>query len=577
MLNCTDCSVVYDRFLFLTISFFFSFTLSIMIHLFICILGMDAANLLKPALARGALQLLGATTIMEYRKYIEKDAALERRLQPVVVNEPSVDETIDILQAIANVYQDHHQVQYTKASLTAAATLSERYINDRFLPDKAIDVLDQAGARAQLSSTADSEEETTSTVTTVDEHTIAEVISELCQIPIGQLETDEQTSLVNLETSLTKRVKGQSHAIQSVAKSVRRARAGLADPNRPIASLLFCGPTGTGKTELCKTLADTYFGTTSSGSNNSNLIRIDMSEYGEKFSVSRLTGPPPGYIGYDEGGQLTEAVRRAPHSLVLLDELEKAHPDVLNLLLQVMEDGILTDGKGRTVNFKNVILIMTSNVGSQRILQLSQSKNTSDTENDDNDYYAQLSEVVNDELQVQLKPELLNRMDDIVVFAPLLEDELWSICQLILNQTLERAKNDQDIDITVGPKLQARIVEDGSGTTAAQFGARPMRRAAQRWVQDALSDAIVRGFLQTGDAAEMELSLDDDYIVELTRARDDEVLQVEVDRVSGAGIGGASTTSKINGVEDVPVSIKRLINGEQEEQLEYETDAVSDK
>ena len=316
--------------------------------------GMDAANLLKPALARGELQVIGATTVAEYRKYIEKDAALERRFQPLSVVEPSTEQTIKILQAVQPTYEKHHGVQYTPEALVAAASLSERYVTDRFLPDKALDALDEAGAMAHLENDVGGDLGDRPEIM-VTEHTVAMVISEYSGVPVSQLEAAEMELLQQLEEQMTLRVKGQNRAVKSTARAVRRARSGLRDQNRPIASFFFCGPTGTGKTELCKTLAETYFG------KEKDLIRMDMSEYMEKHSVSRLTGPPPGYVGYEEGGQLTEAVRRAPHSVVLLDEIEKAHPDVLNILLQIMEDGILTDGKGRTVNFKNVILIMTSN------------------------------------------------------------------------------------------------------------------------------------------------------------------------------------------------------------------------
>lgn len=326
--------------------------------------GMDAANLLKPALARGEMQLIGATTIAEYRQYIEKDGALERRLQPIKVSEPSIERTIEILDAVRVNYERHHNVQYTYEALEAAAALSERYITDRFLPDKALDLLDEAGAFAQLDLGLSEGLEEAPTPITVTEHTIAMVVSEWTGVPIGKIETEEKRRLISLEDQLSSRVKGQTRAVRGVARAIRRARSGLRDPNRPIASFLFCGPTGTGKTELCKTLAETYFGA------ERDMIRIDMSEYMEKHTVSRLTGPPPGYIGYESGGQLTEAVRKTPHSVVLLDEIEKAHSDVLNVLLQILEDGILTDGKGRTVNFKNTIIVMTSNIGSKRIQEI---------------------------------------------------------------------------------------------------------------------------------------------------------------------------------------------------------------
>ena len=319
--------------------------------------------MLKPALARGKLQVIGATTISEYRKYIEKDAALERRLQPLMVKEPSIEQTVSILEAISSQYGAHHGVSYSPGSLLAAAKLSERYISDRFLPDKAIDLLDEAGAAVHMTHSFNTVNMPVPPPE-VTEEDVAAIISRWTNIPVGKLDADESSSLLSLETALTTKVKGQERAIKSIARAVRRARSGLRDAGRPVGSFLFCGSTGVGKTWLAKCLAAQYYGS------EKDMIRIDMSEYMEKHTASRLTGPPPGYVGYEEGGQLTEAVRRAPHSVVLLDEIEKAHKDVLNVLLQVMEDGQLTDGKGRTVDFKNVILVMTSNVGSRRILEL---------------------------------------------------------------------------------------------------------------------------------------------------------------------------------------------------------------
>jgi len=507
--------------------------------------GMDAANLLKPALARSQLQLIGATTISEYRKYIEKDAALERRLQPVMCKEPTVPETVEILRAIAGSYEKHHKVKYTPESLVAAAKLSERYITDRFLPDKAIDLMDEAGAIAHLSSYSvtanvntanDSTSSDEKNLPIVEEQTITEIISEWASIPLGKLESSEMNRLVQLESDMTLRVKGQNRAIQSVSRAVRRARSGLRDPQRPIASFMFCGPTGTGKTELCKTLAETYYGS------EKDMIRIDCSEYMEKHSVSRLTGPPPGYVGYDEGGQLTEAVRRAPHSVVLLDELEKAHGDVLNILLQILEDGMLTDGKGRTVNFKNTILIMTSNVGSQNILALTRANELdSGFVNQENEsLYAKLSETVKSELEASMKPELLNRMDEIVVFSPLSSTDLAGITSLLLNKTINRAQDEQNLKISATSALSQKVMEEGS-SNAAQFGARPMRRAAQRFFEDPVSDALVRGFLENGDEAVVDLVPESDefalnHIVVVRRSSDGEALRVPVDKVS-QGIG----------------------------------------
>ncbi|KAL7570947.1 hypothetical protein ACA910_002577 [Epithemia clementina (nom. ined.)] len=664
--------------------------------------GMDASNLLKPALARGDLQLIGATTISEYRKYIEKDAALERRLQPVLVKEPSVDETISILQAVQSNYERHHRVKYTKEALEAAAFLSERYVNDRFLPDKALDLLDESGALAHLESTmadeeeADDDDSNGSSSVIVTEHTVAQVVSEWCGIPLGKLETQELDRLRALESEMERRVKGQRRAVRGVARAIRRARAGLRDPKRPIASLLFCGPTGTGKTELCKTLAETYFGS------EKDMIRIDMSEYMERHAVSRLTGPPPGYIGYEEGGQLTEAVRTSPHSVVLLDELEKAHGDVLNLLLQIMEDGILTDGKGRTISFKNCILIMTSNVGSKRILEVARRSDrtlgeksvqklktqppeprqtvgkleiepmrpeevlkklqsspeaaslmlkastdkdvmeairtamngspadllkagqenpavanflkqlyqiledddvprpvngskspkapaksaievirssvtesleqwgdggkedfvsgladqmgvgsaavdvTQGTQDLEHHLYPQLAKVVKEELELAMRPELLNRIDEIVVFSPLGRRDLAQIAQLLVDKTVERAVSEQSLQLDIDDSILERILEEGAAR-ADQFGARPMRRAAQRYVDDSLSEALVQGFVQSGDHIRMELQPWNDAtrskgqgrrkeIVLVQRLRDGETMMVEVEDAEG-GIG----------------------------------------
>jgi len=350
-----------------------------------------------------------------------------------------------------------------------------------------------------------------------------------------------------LEDDLTNRVKGQVRAVRSVSRAVRRARAGMRDTGRPVASFMFCGPTGVGKTELCKALAETYYGS------EKDMVRIDMSEYMEKHSVSRLTGPPPGYIGYDDGGQLTEAVRRAPHSVVLLDELEKAHGDVLNILLQIMEDGILTDGKGRTVNFKNTVLVMTSNVGSQRILRVAnkyEELRAGGVNTDALPEYAEMSDVVKEELQNEMKPELLNRIDDIVIFSPLGNDELSGIASILLNKTIERAKEERDITLSTGPNLLKKIIEDG-GLNAAQFGARPMRRAVQRLFEDPVSDAVIRGFLKEGYNAVVEMddattNMLGPILVSITRSSDNTSIVVEAEDDSG-GIGGSSRPVEVNG------------------------------
>ncbi|KAL3816423.1 hypothetical protein ACHAXA_007359 [Cyclostephanos tholiformis] len=549
--------------------------------------GIDAANMLKPALARGKLQVIGATTISEYRKYIEKDAALERRLQPLLIKEPTIDQTVEILEAISDKYGAHHGVKYTRESLVAAAKLSERYITDRFLPDKAIDLLDEAGAAVQM------EHSFLSVITpnpppNVTERDISKIISQWTNIPIGKLTSTESSTLLTLESSLASRVKGQQRAIKSIARAVRRARSGLRDAGRPVASFLFCGSTGVGKTWLAKSLAAQYYGS------EKDMIRIDMSEYMEKHTASRLTGPPPGYVGYEEGGQLTEAVRRSPHSVVLLDEIEKAHRDVLNVLLQVMEDGVLTDGKGRSICFKNVILVMTSNVGSRQILELvgrqrlERAKNArkkkrrrtdgggeSSTSFEDyvmggginggsettDDFmstispyelaeeYSALSEIVQDELQKEMKPELLNRIDEIIVFSPLDDGNLRDIARAIVDASIDRAYKERSITLSVTESLIDSIVNDGT-INAAEFGARPMRRAAQRLFEDAVSDAIVRGFLQEGDGGVVDMGLGTNGMaglptVIIKRKRDGEVLVVDVDDGSG-GIGMAASSRSSN-------------------------------
>ena len=553
--------------------------------------GIDAANMLKPALARGKLQVIGATTISEYRKYIEKDAALERRLQPLLIKEPTIDQTVEILDAISEKYGLHHGVRYTRESLVAAAKLSERYVTDRFLPDKAIDLLDEAGAAVHMHHAFQSLS-TPNTPPDVTEHDISNIISEWTNIPIGKLTSTESDTLLALESSLESRVKGQQRAIKSIARAVRRARSGLRDAGRPVASFLFCGSTGVGKTWLAKSLAAQYYGS------EKDMVRIDMSEYMEKHTASRLTGPPPGYVGYEEGGQLTEAVRRAPHSVVLLDEIEKAHRDVLNVLLQVMEDGQLTDGKGRTIDFKHVILVMTSNVGSHRIMELVGRQRLERARNGDGsgerrkkkkrrgvegeeyangeglngdsgemmdehpnggsfphvtsslnqaaEEYSALSEVVQDELQKEMKPELLNRIDEIIVFSPLDNDNMRDIAHAMVDASIERAYKEKSIKLSVSESLIDAVLNDGA-MNAAEFGARPMRRAAQRLFEDAVSDAIVRGFLVDGDVATVDMGLRGNPetgmpTVVVMREKDEELLVVDVDDGSG-GIGMAASAA----------------------------------
>ncbi|WP_315118841.1 ATP-dependent Clp protease ATP-binding subunit [uncultured Clostridium sp.] len=510
----------------------------------------DASNILKPALARGEIQCIGATTIDEYRKYIEKDAALERRFQPITVGEPTKEETILILKGVRDKYEAHHRVKITDDALEAAVNLSDRYITDRYLPDKAIDLIDEAASRVRIENmTAPPDmkqlEEELEKVTkekedairvqnfekaaklrdkekelkgkledlksdwktqkqvstyTVAEEQIAAVVSRWTNIPVEKLTEKESAKLLKLEEILHNRVIGQEEAVKSVARAVRRARVGLKDPNRPIGSFIFLGPTGVGKTELSKALAEAMFG------DESSMIRIDMSEYMEKHAVSRLIGSPPGYVGYDEGGQLTEKVRRNPYSVVLFDEIEKAHPDVFNILLQILEDGILTDGKGKTVNFKNTIVIMTSNVGAstirkQRTLGFSTSSNESE------DQYENMKDNVMEELKRAFRPEFLNRIDDIIVFHQLEEKHLQQIVGLMLKSVKERLK-EQNIDISFDDKAEKLLVKEGFDPV---FGARPLRRAITKTVEDKLSEEILKGNVNKGE--QVLVSTEDDKLI----------------------------------------------------------------
>lgn len=492
---------------------------------------MNAANLLKPALARGDLRLLGATTTPEYRRYIEKDAALERRFQPLDVVEPTVEETLEILKTIVPKYAEYHEVEYTNNALEAAAKLSDRYISDRFLPDKAIDLLDEAGSMVKMSDTFDEDY-------FVTEDAITQVVSEISGVPVGRLDNDQKAKLRTLELDIGKRIKGQERAVKAVAKSIRRARSGMRDPKRPVASFLFCGPTGVGKTELCKALADTYYG------REKDMITIDMSEYMDRFATSRLIGAPPGYVGYDQGGQLTEAVRRNPHSVILFDEVEKAHEDVLNLLLQVMDEGKLTDGKGRVINFKNTIIVMTSNIGSQKIVESSKQSTASEL----TEKSIETARLVQEELEQSWKPELLNRIDEIVIFSPLSFENLREIACNLVDDTINRANNAQNIELNVEDNLIGAIAREGS-LFADQYGARPMKRAVQRYLEDTLSEAFMRDFVKEGDEVTVELSdvkeikgikLDDDQdVVKISKfsnsGRESILIPVEAE----GGIGGA--------------------------------------
>ncbi|MEW1843439.1 ATP-dependent Clp protease ATP-binding subunit [Nonomuraea angiospora] len=481
---------------------------------------MDAANILKPALARGELHVIAATTIDEYRKNIEKDAALERRFQPILVAEPSVEETVEILAGLRDAYEAHHQVRITDEALDAAATLSDRYISDRFLPDKAIDLMDQAAARVRLRSRtpgADVREleerldalrrdkdqavsaedfdrakdlttqiektrpeverarHGTDSVPLVTVEDIAEIVSRRTGIPVTQLTQQERERLMRLEEHLHERVIGQDEAVTAIAEAVRRARAGLKDPNRPIGSFLFLGPTGVGKTELARALAAALFG------GEDHMVRLDMSEFQERHTVSRLIGAPPGYVGYEEAGQLTEAVRRRPHGVILLDEIEKAHPDVMNILLQMLDDGRLTDGQGRTVDFTNTIVIMTSNIGAQLIL---------DSPGDVKD----LEDRLMDLLRHSLRPELLNRIDETIVFKRLEKEQLRQIVDLMLERTRQRLRG-QGITLEVTDAAKDWLAERGY---QPEFGARPLRRTVQREVDNRLATMLLTGEVEQG-------------------------------------------------------------------------------
>ncbi|MGX9294045.1 ATP-dependent Clp protease ATP-binding subunit [Tsukamurella paurometabola] len=496
---------------------------------------MDAGNMLKPALARGELHTIGATTIDEYRKYIEKDAALERRFQPVMVSEPTVADTIEILRGLIDVYEEHHQVHYDDDALVAAAELSDRYITDRFMPDKAIDLVDQAGARVRLrtktsdqgtrtvedelarlnrekdSAVADEDyktadelkvkiaeaEERLKTISADGEPSdpdvtvtdIAEVVSRRTGIPVADLTSEEKEKLLRLEDDLHARVVGQDEAVVAVSEAVRRARAGLKDPSRPIGSFLFLGPTGVGKTELAKALAATVFG------DEDRLIRFDMSEFQEKHTVSRLVGAPPGYVGYEEAGQLTDKVRRQPYSVILFDEIEKAHPDVFNILLQLLDDGRVTDAQGRTVDFKNTIVILTSNIGADLILEAPE------------DDWESVVPKVKERLHAHFRPEFLNRIDDTVIFHRLDKQQIRNIVELILQSTRGLLRG-QDVELDVTEKAEDWLAEEGF---QPQFGARPLRRTVQKELDNRLSSMLLKGDIVPGDTVRVDA--DDDGLV----------------------------------------------------------------
>ncbi len=499
---------------------------------------LDASNILKPALARGDVQVIGATTIEEYRKYIEKDAALERRFQPVQVEEPTEEESIEILKGLRKLYEKHHHVQITDEGVEASVRLSARYVNDRFLPDKAIDLMDEAAAKARLGMMHGSDEmmqlnreihqteldmehalqegdiekartwkETRESlqasreklekknrrvsknkVPVVGENEIADVVAGWTKIPVSRLTESEASRLQKLEETLHKRVIGQEEAVSAVSKAVRRGRVGLKDPKRPIGSFLFLGPTGVGKTEVSKALAEAVFG------NEESMIRVDMSEYMEKHSVSKMIGSPPGYVGHEDGGQLSEKVRRNPFSVILFDEIEKAHPDVFNILLQVLDDGHITDSQGRKVDFKNTIIIMTSNAGAQSIIE--PKKLGFGAKEDEKQDHERMKASVMEEVKRIFKPEFLNRIDETIVFRALNKDDMKKIIGIMVRDLQKRCKEQLQIDLVVREAAKEFIVEKAYDR---KYGARPLRRKLQDEVEDRLADALIRGEIHTGD------------------------------------------------------------------------------
>ena len=513
----------------------------------------DAANILKPLLARGEIQLIGATTIEEYRKYIEKDSALERRFSPVDIGEPTEKETIQILNGIRDKYEAHHNVKITNEAIESAVSLSTRYITDRFLPDKAIDLIDEAASQVRMKIFTEPEEIKTlqeqidiimrekeeaiynqnferaaiirdkekemkdnlekllnnwrkqknKEIIEITEDNVSDVVSRWTGIPVQKLNQDENEKLKHLEEKLHERVIGQNEAVEAVAKAIRRGRIGLKDPKRPIGSFLFLGPTGVGKTELSKALAEILF------DNENAMIRLDMSEYMEAHSISKLIGSPPGYVGFDNGGQLTEKIRRKPYSVILFDEIEKAHPDVMNILLQILEDGHLTDSQGREVNFKNTIIIMTSNLGARHITDKKSlgfgGSNDTKSNNEKNEYNEIKSEVMK-ELKIELRPEFINRIDEIIVFHKLNDDEITKIAQIMIKE-VERRLKEQKFIVTIEPSVAEMIVKTGIDKS---FGARPLRRKIKNLVEDKISEEILEGNLKKNQ--EVILNIDKDKV-----------------------------------------------------------------
>lgn len=504
----------------------------------------DAANILKPLLARGEIQLIGATTLNEYRKYIEKDAALERRFSPITVSEPTVEDTISILRGLRDKYEAHHNVKITDEAISSAVNFSVRYINDRFLPDKAVDLIDEAASRLRMKTYTEPDEikkleesigklekekeeaikvqdfekaaklrdkehkqkekleesknkwkdKNTKTVSTITEEEIAEVIASWTGIPVNKISEDENEKLKNLEQALHKRVIGQTEAVDAVAKAIRRGRVGLKDPKRPVGSFIFLGPTGVGKTELSKAVAEVLFG------DENAIIRVDMSEFMESHSTSKLIGSPPGYVGFDEGGQLTEKVRRKPYSVILLDEIEKAHPDVMNILLQILDDGRLTDSQGRVVNFKNTVIIMTSNIGARFITDkktLGFSSREKESSEENKKDYEETKKDVMAELKRAFRPEFLNRVDEIIVFHKLQDEEIKSIIDIMLNEVKTRLA-EKEINIEIDESVKDLIIKEGIDKS---YGARPLRRTIQNKLEDRIAEAILDGVVRANDTA----------------------------------------------------------------------------
>ncbi len=513
----------------------------------------DAANILKPALSRGEIQVIGATTSDEYRKYIEKDSALERRFQPVIIEEPSIDETIEIIRGLKPKYEDHHSLIISDEAIVAATKLSSKYVNDRFLPDKAIDVIDEASSKVRLkvctlspegkelekelkeiikekeeairnqeferaSALRDDEanmkdrirevseewrRQNDANKPTVTEEDVAEVIAIMTGVPVTKITEGEGERLLKLEDTLHNRVIGQSDAVVAISKAIRRARVGLKSPNRPIGSFIFSGPTGVGKTELAKALAEAIFGS------EDNMIRVDMSEFMEKHSTAKLIGSPPGYVGYDDGGHLSELVRKKPYSVILFDEIEKAHPDVFNIMLQILDDGRLTDAKGRHVNFKNTVIIMTSNVGASMISTAGK-LGFSTAESAKQDKYEKLKDTVNEELKKAFRPEFLNRIDDIIVFSHLSKEEIREIVDLMMKDLFKRL-SERELSIEVTDEVKDYLAKDGYNEA---YGARPLRRLIQKKIEDQLAEEILTNAYQPGDVILLKLEGDDKLVFE---------------------------------------------------------------